>query len=84
MNKVKSIVAAGTAIFVMQAATSPSAIAQERTNTLQQVKDRGYLSCVIGNSFPGFYSLNKDGEWQGMDKVLPPSKVAKAICCRKA
>lgn len=67
MNKVKSIVAAGTAIFVMQVATSSSAMAQERTSTLQQVKDRGYLSCVIGNSFPGFYSLDKDGEWQGMD-----------------
>ncbi|MBX2848396.1 MAG: amino acid ABC transporter substrate-binding protein [Acidiferrobacterales bacterium] len=37
------------------------------TSTLDAVKERGYVNCVIGNSFPGFYSLNKAGEWQGMD-----------------
>ena len=46
---------------------STQAFAAETTSTLAQVKERGYVNCVIGNSFPGFYSLNKEGEWQGMD-----------------
>nr|WP_245881412.1 amino acid ABC transporter substrate-binding protein [Thalassospira marina] len=67
MNKLMTVVAAGAAVVLMQAAGVSSAMAQEKASTLDQVKQRGYLSCVIGNSFPGFYSLNKDGEWQGMD-----------------
>lgn len=41
--------------------------AHAETNVFQEVKDRGYVNCVIGNSFPGFYSLSKDGKWSGMD-----------------
>lgn len=46
---------------------STQSFAADATSTLEQVKERGYVNCVIGNSFPGFYSLNKEGEWQGMD-----------------
>ncbi|RCK50750.1 amino acid ABC transporter substrate-binding protein [Thalassospira profundimaris] len=67
MKKLMTVMAAGAAVILMQAAGASSAMAQENASTLEQVKQRGYLSCVIGNSFPGFYSLNKDGEWQGMD-----------------
>lgn len=64
MNKFASALAVSAAMILVQTSASQ---AEEGTSTLQAVKDRGSVSCVIGNSFPGFYSLNKDGEWQGMD-----------------
>ncbi len=36
-------------------------------STLDIVKKRGYLNCVIGNSFVGFYTVDESGEWSGMD-----------------
>ncbi|MDM8540877.1 amino acid ABC transporter substrate-binding protein [Desulfococcaceae bacterium HSG9] len=36
-------------------------------STLDTVKKRGYLNCIIGNSFSGFYTVDKDGKWSGMD-----------------
>ncbi|WP_417552975.1 amino acid ABC transporter substrate-binding protein [Marinomonas fungiae] len=54
-------------ILLASTLVSTQSFAAETTSTLAQVKERGYVNCVIGNSFPGFYSLNKEGEWQGMD-----------------
>ncbi len=56
-----------TSILLASSVLSAQTFAAETTSTLTQVKERGYVNCVIGNSFPGFYSLNKEGEWQGMD-----------------
>jgi general L-amino acid transport system substrate-binding protein len=36
-------------------------------STLDIVKKRGYLTCVIGNSFVGFYTVDEKGQWSGMD-----------------
>ncbi|WP_417584233.1 amino acid ABC transporter substrate-binding protein [Nitrincola sp.] len=61
MNKF-SIAIAAASLFL-----AANSHANDSTSTLSAVKERGYINCVIGNSFPGFYSLDKDGEWQGMD-----------------
>ncbi len=36
-------------------------------STLDTVKKRGYLNCIIGNAFVGFYTVDKKGNWSGMD-----------------
>lgn len=36
-------------------------------STLDTVVKRGYLNCIIGNSFVGFYTVDEKGEWSGMD-----------------
>ncbi len=36
-------------------------------STLDTVKKRGYLNCIIGNSFSGFYTVDKNGKWSGFD-----------------
>jgi general L-amino acid transport system substrate-binding protein len=36
-------------------------------STLDTVKKRGYLNCIIGNSFVGFYTVDEKGAWSGMD-----------------
>ena len=36
-------------------------------STLDTVKKRGYLNCIIGNSFSGFYTVDEKGKWSGMD-----------------
>lgn len=36
-------------------------------STLDIVKKRGYINCIIGNSFSGFYTVDQNGEWSGMD-----------------
>ena len=44
-----------------------SNLAYADNSVLDKVQERGYVNCVIGNSFPGFYSLSKAGDWTGMD-----------------
>lgn len=61
MKKFSMALAATTTLL------AANSYAADTTSTLDAVKERGYVNCVIGNSFPGFYSLNKAGEWQGMD-----------------
>ncbi len=56
-----------SSILLASTLLSTHSFAADTASTLTQVKERGYVNCVIGNSFPGFYSLNKEGEWQGMD-----------------
>ena len=36
-------------------------------STFKTVQDRGYLNCIIGNSFVGFYTVDESGKWSGMD-----------------
>ncbi len=35
--------------------------------TLDKVKDRGYLNCGVAENFPGFASLDDEGNWRGFD-----------------
>lgn len=41
--------------------------AKAEESTLDTVKKRGYLNCIIGNSFSGFYTVDEKGNWSGMD-----------------
>lgn len=61
MKKITMTLMAATTMFAV------NSYAADTKSTLESVKERGYVNCVIGNAFPGFYSLNKAGEWQGMD-----------------
>jgi len=36
-------------------------------STFDTVQKRGYLNCIIGNSFVGFYTVDDKGTWSGMD-----------------
>ena len=36
-------------------------------STLDIAKKRGFLNCIIGNSFVGFYTVDESGKWSGMD-----------------
>lgn len=49
----------GILVLQLQAMASES--------TLDTVVKRGYLNCIIGNSFVGFYTVDEKGEWSGMD-----------------
>ncbi|WP_159995225.1 amino acid ABC transporter substrate-binding protein [Roseomonas sp. 18066] len=35
--------------------------------TLDEVRERGRLSCGVGESFPGFFAMDSQGEWRGLD-----------------
>ena len=41
--------------------------AQAAESTFETVQKRGYLNCIIGNSFVGFYTVDDKGTWSGMD-----------------
>ncbi len=60
----KILLIAVLAIFAMP-------FSQVQTNaaesTFKTVQDRGYLNCIIGNAFVGFYTVDKSGNWSGMD-----------------
>ena len=38
-----------------------------KASTLDEVKDRGYLSCGVSEGFIGFASINDQGKWIGFD-----------------
>ncbi|KPU84534.1 hypothetical protein JI58_03155 [Marinosulfonomonas sp. PRT-SC04] len=35
--------------------------------TLEIVKARGHLRCQVGAPTPGFYNLDSEGNWYGLD-----------------
>lgn len=43
---------------------------QIKANTLDEVKNRGYLNCGVAENFIGFASPNDSGEWMGFDVDL--------------
>ncbi len=47
-------------------------------STLETVKDRGLLRCQVGPPSPGYYNLDSDGDWYGLDVSICRS-VAAAI-----
>ncbi len=52
---------AGCALLFSQIQASAS------DSVLETVQKRGYLNCIIGNSFVGFYTVDDKGIWSGMD-----------------
>ena len=54
-------VAVGCAMLFSQAQANAA------DSTFDTVKKRGYLNCIIGNSFVGFYTVDDKGTWSGMD-----------------
>jgi len=52
--------------LLMLGATSASA----QKSTLDIVKERGNLRCQVGSPSPGFYNLDANGEWYGMDVAV--------------
>lgn len=47
-------------------------------STLEIVKKRGHLRCQVGTPSPGFYNLDAEGNWYGLD-VVTCQAVAAAI-----
>jgi general L-amino acid transport system substrate-binding protein len=56
---ITTLVLGGLLIAPLQASASES--------TLDTVKERGFINCIIGNSFVGFYTVDEKGDWSGMD-----------------
>ncbi|MCK5069696.1 MAG: transporter substrate-binding domain-containing protein, partial [Desulfocapsa sp.] len=63
-KKSKSLVIAAIAGCAM---LFSQAQAQASESTFETVQKRGYINCIIGNSFVGFYTVDDKGTWSGMD-----------------
>ncbi|WIY23647.1 amino acid ABC transporter substrate-binding protein [Parasedimentitalea psychrophila] len=75
-NKFTSIT---TLAFV--ATTGATMVAAE--TTLEIVKERGHVRCQVGPPSPGYYNLDSDGNWYGLD-VAVCQAVASAVFGSKA
>lgn len=53
---------AAIAVMAVSGATSASA-----ASTLETVKERGHLRCQVGTPSQGYYNLDADGKWYGLD-----------------
>ena len=53
-------------------------VAASTGKTLDDVKKRGHLRCQVGTPSGGFYNLDADGKWYGLD-VAVCQAVAAAI-----
>jgi general L-amino acid transport system substrate-binding protein len=63
----KTTFMAVTAVVAIFGMLFPLMQANAAESTLDTVKKRGYLNCIIGNSFSGFYTVDDKGNWSGMD-----------------
>lgn len=70
-NKIASV----ATLAFMAASGATVATAQ---STLEIVKDRGHVRCQVGQPSPGYYNLDSDGNWYGLD-VAVCQAVAAAI-----
>jgi len=73
--KISSIFTSLTAAAVMMTTGATIASAE---STLDIVKARGNLRCQVGQPSPGYYNLDSDGNWYGLD-VSVCQAVAAAI-----
>ncbi|MEE9427581.1 MAG: amino acid ABC transporter substrate-binding protein [Paracoccaceae bacterium] len=64
---------ATVAALAVSGATAASA-----QSTLEIVKERGHLRCQVGQPSPGYYNLDSNGDWYGLD-VSVCQAVAAAI-----
>ncbi len=74
--KFTKLLTSAAAITVL--ATVGAATASAAENTLQTVKERGHVRCQVGPPSPGYYNLDANGEWYGLD-VQTCHAVAAAI-----
>ena len=65
--KVMKLLAAAAVMTGMAFAGTSTAVAE---STLDIVKKRGHLRCQVGQPSPGFYNLDKDGNWYGSDVAV--------------
>ncbi len=65
--KLTSILTSLTAAAVMM--TTGATIASA-ASTLEIVKERGNLRCQVGPPSPGYYNLDSEGNWYGLDLSL--------------
>lgn len=73
--KIKSSLASVAALAAMAASGATAVSAQ---STLEIVKERGHLRCQVGQPSPGYYNLDSEGNWYGLD-VSVCQAVAAAI-----
>ena len=73
--KLKTSIASVVALALMAASGATVASAQ---STLELVKERGHLRCQVGPPSPGYYNLDSEGSWYGLD-VSVCQAVAAAI-----
>ncbi len=73
--KIQPKYASLVAVAVMAVSGATAASAQ---STLDIVKERGHLRCQVGNPSPGYYNLDSNGDWYGLD-VSVCQAVAAAI-----
>jgi len=73
--KLKTSIASVVALALMAASGATVASAQ---STLEQVQERGHLRCQVGPPSPGYYNLDSEGSWYGLD-VSVCQAVAAAI-----
>lgn len=67
---------ASVAALAFAATTGATVVAAQ--STLEIVKDRGHVRCQVGHPSPGYYNLDSDGNWYGLD-VAVCQAVASAI-----
>jgi len=65
--KAMKLLAAAAVMTGMAFAGTSTAVAE---STLDIVKKRGHLRCQVGQPSPGFYNLDKDGNWYGSDVAV--------------
>lgn len=75
-NKFTSV--AALAVLAASGATTVAA-----DTTLEIVKERGHVRCQVGQPSPGYYNLDSEGNWYGLD-VAVCQAVASAIFGDKA
>lgn len=49
------------------AVCATGAAAQDKKSTLEEVKARGELICIVNTGLPGFAAVDKDKNWKGFD-----------------
>ncbi len=67
-----------TALAAITTAMATGATVASAESTLEIVKERGHLRCQVGPPSPGYYNLDSDGNWYGLD-VSVCQAVAAAI-----
>jgi general L-amino acid transport system substrate-binding protein len=75
--KITTLLTSVTAVAVM-ALTGGISTSASAESTLEIVKKRGHLRCQVGQPSPGYYNLDADGNWYGLD-VQTCRAVAAAI-----
>ena len=73
--KITSLLASVATFAVVAASGVTAASAQ---STLETVKERGHVRCQVGTPSPGYYNLDSDGNWYGLD-VAVCQAVASAV-----